>query len=43
MRSLEACANPNDANTVKIPLGRYGKTCDIAKLVLFLASEDSSL
>ncbi|QTM98711.1 glucose 1-dehydrogenase [Sediminibacillus dalangtanensis] len=48
MRSLEAGANPSDANVAKddfmkdIPLGRYGESSDIAKLVLFLASEDSS-
>lgn len=47
MRSLEAGFNPEDADSVKselsqtIPLGRYGESIEIAKLVLFLASDDS--
>jgi len=47
MRSLEAGFNPDDAEGAKeeltksIPLGRYGEPSDIAKLVLFLASDDS--
>ncbi|MCU9612402.1 SDR family oxidoreductase [Caldibacillus lycopersici] len=47
MRSLEAGFNPEDAEAVKeelaksLPLGRYGEPSDIAKLVLFLASDDS--
>jgi 3alpha(or 20beta)-hydroxysteroid dehydrogenase len=48
MRSLEAGYRPDDAESAKaalekaIPLGRYGETSDIAKLALFLASDDSS-
>ena len=48
MRSLEAGINPKNAETARdnmsrnIPLGRYGETTDIAKLVLFLASDDST-
>jgi 3alpha(or 20beta)-hydroxysteroid dehydrogenase len=48
MRSLEAGFNPEDAQSAKtkleksIPLGRYGETRDIAKLALFLASDESS-
>lgn len=48
MRSLEAGFDPDDAEAAKkmltslIPLGRYGETKDIANLVLFLASDDSS-
>lgn len=48
MRSLEAGFDPNDAEGAKaamekaIPLGRYGDPADIANLVLFLASDESS-
>ena len=48
MRSLEAGFDPDDAESAKamltdlIPLGRYGETGDIANLVLFLASDESS-
>lgn len=48
MRSLEKGFNPEDAEQAKedqekqIPLGRYGESQDIANLVLFLASDDSS-
>lgn len=48
MRSLEAGFDPNDAEAAKaameeaIPLGRYGEATDIASLVLFLASDESS-
>lgn len=48
MRSLEAGMAPTDAEGAKaamenaIPLGRYGEAGDIASLVLFLASDDSS-
>lgn len=47
MRSLEKGFNPEDANAAKeqqeasIPLARYGESEDVAKLVLFLASDDS--
>lgn len=47
MRSLEAGFNPEDANAAKeqqaamIPLGRYAEPEEIAKLVLFLGSDDS--
>ncbi|SFJ79470.1 NAD(P)-dependent dehydrogenase, short-chain alcohol dehydrogenase family [Halobacillus dabanensis] len=47
MRSLESGFNPEDAESAKtqqeqaIPLKRYGESEDIAKLVLFLASDDS--
>lgn len=47
MRSLEEGFNPDDAESAKeqqenaIPLHRYGESEDIAKLVLFLASDDS--
>lgn len=47
MRSLESGFNPDDAESAKtqqqqaIPLKRYGESEDIAKLVLFLASDDS--
>ncbi|MFC7063567.1 SDR family NAD(P)-dependent oxidoreductase [Halobacillus seohaensis] len=47
MRSLEKGFNPEDAAAAKdqqteaIPLNRYGESDDIAKLVLFLASDDS--
>ena len=48
MRSLEAGFGPDDAAAAKatmekaIPLGRYGEPGDIANLVLFLASDESS-
>lgn len=48
MRSLEAGFDPGDAEgarealTKLIPLGRYGEPEDIANLVLFLASDESS-
>ncbi|MBK6468363.1 MAG: SDR family oxidoreductase [Rhodobacter sp.] len=48
MRSLEEGFNPGHGAEVKqgletsIPLGRYGESLDVARLVLFLASEESS-
>ena len=48
MRSIEEGLMPGDSNHAKdlfesnIPLGRYAKTDDVAKLILFLASNDSS-
>lgn len=48
MRSLESGFGPDDAEEAKkameqaIPLGRYGESDDIANLVLFLASDESS-
>jgi len=48
MRSLEAGFAPDNAEGAKeqfaagIPLGRYGESEDIANLVLFLASDESS-
>ncbi len=48
MRSLEAGFAPGHAEQAKaqmekaIPLGRYGESADIANLVLFLASDESS-
>lgn len=48
MRSLEKGFSPDDAENAKsqfeqmIPLGRYASNDDIANLVLFLASDDSS-
>ncbi|HEY9540139.1 MAG TPA: SDR family NAD(P)-dependent oxidoreductase [Luteimonas sp.] len=48
MRSLEAGFDPADAEAARagiektIPLGRYGEPVDIANLVLFLASDESS-
>ncbi|MCS4435882.1 SDR family NAD(P)-dependent oxidoreductase [Aquiflexum gelatinilyticum] len=47
MRSLEEGFSPGQGSAVKkqleltIPLGRYAKPIEIAKLVLFLASDDS--
>lgn len=48
MRSIEAGLNPDDPAGVRtsmaanIPLQRYGEPEDIAKLMLFLASDDST-
>ena len=48
MRSLEQQGNPDDPSVIKgmyqamIPFGRYGTNEDIAKLALFLASDESS-
>lgn len=48
MRSLEAGFSPDNPDerreqiAASIPLGRYGQPEDIAKLMLFLASDDSS-
>jgi len=48
MRSIEAGMNSEDDKKAKeeltneIPLGRYGEPDEISKLVLFLASDDSS-
>lgn len=48
MRSLESGFDPADADAARkgmeqaIPLGRYGESDDIANLVLFLASDESS-
>ncbi len=48
MRSLESGFSPEDADGAKdnfeqsIPLKRYGESQDIANLVLFLASDESS-
>lgn len=48
MRSLEQGFDPDNAAAVKeglekdIPMQRYGETEDISKLVLFLASDDST-
>jgi NAD(P)-dependent dehydrogenase (short-subunit alcohol dehydrogenase family) len=48
MRSLEEGFSPGHGEAVKgqltagIPLGRYGESIDIAKLVLFLASDDAA-
>lgn len=47
MRSIEEGQNPGKAEEAKksiteqIPIGRYGESIEIAKLVLFLASDDS--
>jgi NAD(P)-dependent dehydrogenase (short-subunit alcohol dehydrogenase family) len=47
MRSIEEGASPGNAEDVKkefeatIPLGRYAEPIEIAKLVIFLASDDS--
>ena len=48
MRSLEEGLMPGESEQAKdlmesnIPLGRYGKPEDVAKVMLFLASDDSS-
>ena len=48
MRSIEEGLMPEDSNQAKdifesnIPMGRYAKADDVAKLMLFLASDDSS-
>lgn len=48
MRSLEAGFSPDDAEGARrdfaaaIPLGRYGEPIDIARLVLFLAGDEST-
>jgi 3alpha(or 20beta)-hydroxysteroid dehydrogenase len=48
MRSLEEGLSPSEAEAAKeaitkeIPIGRYGEPIDVAKLVLFLASDDST-
>lgn len=48
MRSLEAGFSPDDAEAARariaagIPLGRYGEPDDVARVMLFLASDDSS-
>lgn len=48
MRALEAGMNPDDPEAVhammamSIPLGRYGEPSDIAALMAFLCSDDSS-
>ena len=48
MRSVEAGLMPGEAEAAKeaitkeIPIGRYGEPVDVAKLVLFLASDDST-
>ena len=48
MRSLEEGLMPGESHQAKdlmlsnIPLGRYGKPEDVAKVMLFLASDDSS-
>jgi len=48
MRSLEDGFNPGDANAARktiagaIPLGSYAQPADVARLVAFLASDDSS-
>lgn len=48
MRSIESGQNPEDPKSVKqewlnaIPMGRYATLEEVAKLVLFLASDDAS-
>lgn len=48
MESIEAGLNPNDPKSIKdewtnaIPMGRYATLEEVAKLVLFLASDDAS-
>src|SRR5699024_3304670 len=48
MESIEAGLNPDDPKAIKdewtsaIPMGRYAKLEEVARLVLFLASDDAS-
>lgn len=48
MRSIEKGSNPQNAEAAKeeyeshVPLGRYGEPEDVARLVLFLASDEAS-
>ena len=48
MRSIEEGFSPGEGDKIKsmfetqIPLGRYAEASDIAKVMLFLASDDSS-
>ena len=48
MESIEAMINPDDVAAARagfealVPMGRYGKAEEIARLVLFLGSDDSS-
>ena len=40
--SAEQCAKLGDLYSSTVPLGRWGEPNELAKAVLFLASEDSS-
>ena len=40
--TAEECANVSDFFSSTVPLGRWGRPEDLAKAVLFLASDDSS-
>jgi NAD(P)-dependent dehydrogenase (short-subunit alcohol dehydrogenase family) len=48
MRAIEQASNPGNPESVReaytsaVPLGRYGEPSDIANLVVFLASDESS-